>query len=73
MPLHEDAELYDVEIMNGGTVVRTVEDLISPAWTYTAAMQIVDFGGLQTSVTFRAYQISGSVGRGTPALSTVSK
>lgn len=64
VPLSEDSELYDVDIMNGSTVVRTISNLTAPTAIYTAAMQNADFGSTQTSVTARVYQKSGQVGRG---------
>lgn len=70
VPLNEDAELYELEILNGGTVVRTVTGLTSPAFTYTDAMQVADFGATQWSVTFRVYQMSTLYGRGTPGQAT---
>ncbi|MBX9456117.1 MAG: glycoside hydrolase/phage tail family protein [Rhizobium sp.] len=73
VPLNEDAELYDLEILSGITVVRTVEDIGTAEWVYSAAMQAADFGGPQISVTFRVYQISAAVGRGTSAAATVSQ
>jgi hypothetical protein len=74
IPLNEDTELYELEILNGSTVVREVTDLTTPAYTYTEAMQIADFGGAQTvSVKFRVYQMSAEVGRGIPAEETIAR
>lgn len=70
-PLGEASELYEVEIMNGGTVVRTITGLTSPAATYTAAQQTADFGTLQPSVSVRVYQISATVGRSVARAATV--
>ena len=64
VPLGETAELYDVEILNGASVVRTISGLTSPAFTWTAAMQTTDFGSGQSVVSWRVYQISDVVGRG---------
>lgn len=63
-PLGESAELYDVEIMNGASVVRSFLALTSPTATYTAAQQTTDFGSTQSSVSVRIYQLSAAVGRG---------
>jgi hypothetical protein len=71
IPLSEVSEEYEVEIMNGSTVVRTVTGLTSPAYTYSAANQTTDFGSGQTTLTFRVYQISDAVGRGFVASATV--
>ncbi|OBS10775.1 phage tail protein [Acidihalobacter prosperus] len=70
-PLGETSELYDLEILNGATVVRTLSSLSSPTYTYTAADQTADFGAAQTAVSIRVYQRSAAVGRGTAAIATV--
>ena len=68
VPLNEDVEAYDLEIVGpGGTVVRTVPGLSSPAWTYTAAAQTADFGAPQSSYRLNVYQLSALVGRGQAA------
>ncbi len=64
VPLNETSELYDVEIMNGATVVRSFLGLTSPTANYSAAQQTTDFGSAQASVSVKIYQISGAVGRG---------
>jgi hypothetical protein len=71
IPLSEVSEEYEVEIMNGVTVVRTFTGLSSATATYTAAQQTTDFGSGQTSITFNVYQISDAVGRGFVATATV--
>ena len=63
VPLGEDAEHYQVEIMNGSTVVRTLA-ATSPSTVYTAAQQVADFGNAQPSVSVRVSQVSPSYGRG---------
>jgi hypothetical protein len=69
-PLGEASESYSVDIMNGSAVVRTVATS-TPAITYTAAQQVTDFGGLQSSVTIKVYQLSAVVGRGYPGNATI--
>jgi hypothetical protein len=64
VPLTETAEAGEVDVLIGGTVVRTLT-VTAPAATYTAAMQSAD--GYAGAVTFRAYQLSPDVGRGWPA------
>ncbi|MEP2706248.1 MAG: hypothetical protein ABJQ71_22800 [Roseibium sp.] len=66
VPLNEDSERYDLEVLNGSTVIRTTAGLTSPAYTYSAADQITGFGSVQASLSVRVYQVSGTVGRGTP-------
>ena len=71
VPLNEDQEAYDLEVLSGGAVVRTVSGVLSPAWTYPAAAQVADFGGLQAAYTINVYQLSVLVGRGQVAQRTV--
>ena len=71
VPLDELAELYDVEIMNGGTVVRSFNGLTAPTLTYTAAQQSADWGAVPALFTVRVYQISARYGRGQRAVAVV--
>jgi hypothetical protein len=71
VPLDEDAELYDVEVLSGSTVLRTFSSLTSSAATYTAAQQTSDFGSLQASVSVKVYQLSTRYGRGAAAAGAV--
>lgn len=66
VPLGETTEAYDLEILNGTAVVRTVSGLTTPLFLYTAAMMVADFGGPVTTPRFRVYQI-GALGRGAAA------
>jgi hypothetical protein len=70
VPLNEESERYEVDILDGADVVRTIST-DSPAATYTAAQQIADFGSPQPSIAVRVYQISATVGRGRPAAATL--
>lgn len=70
VPLGEASENYSVDIMNGSTVVRTI-NAVTPTITYTAAQQTTDFGHLVNPVTINVYQLSGSVGRGYPGAATI--
>ena len=62
-PLGETSESYEIDIMSGSTVKRT---LTATAQTvnYTAAQQTTDFGAVQTTLSVRVYQMSATVGRG---------
>ncbi|HVY13306.1 MAG TPA: hypothetical protein VHB73_07065, partial [Alphaproteobacteria bacterium] len=71
VPLDEEAEIYDVEILDGATVVRSFEGLTSAEATYTAAEQAADFGSAQAAVDVKVYQISSRYGRGAAASATV--
>jgi hypothetical protein len=62
-PLGEDSESYEVDIMSGSTVIRTIA-VSSPTATYSAADQTSDFGSTQSSVTLKVMQISADIGRG---------
>ncbi len=64
VPLNEESEAYEVEIMDGADVVRTLTGLSSPTASYSAADQITDFGSEQSSVAVKIYQLSAVVGRG---------
>lgn len=66
VPLGETTEAYDLEILNGAAVVRTVPGLAVPSFLYTASMMAADFGGPVTTLRFRVYQI-GALGRGAAA------
>jgi len=70
IPLNEESERYEVDILNGSTVVRTIA-VTSPAANYTAAQQTADFGAPQSSVAVKVYQLSATVGRGWPAATTL--
>ena len=71
VPLNEESEAYEIDVMNGGDIVRTLTGMTSPSASYTAAQQIDDFGSAQPSVSIRVYQLSAIVGRGYPAEVTV--
>ena len=66
----EDIEAYEVDVVSGGTVLRTLS-AAAPAATYPAAQQVADFGAAQAAISLKVYQISQSFGRGTPRAATV--
>ena len=70
VPLGEIYEKYDIEILSGGTVIRTLTTDV-PELVYSASLQIDDFGSLQASLEVRISQISDSVGRGWPFVVTL--
>jgi hypothetical protein len=63
IPLGEDSEAYDIDIMSGSDVVRTL-GASAPSAVYPAAEQAADFGAPQPSYTLRIYQLSPVFGRG---------
>lgn len=74
-PLGESSEAYEVDIMNGSTVVRTISvsswSTDTPSTSYSASDQTTDFGSPQSSLTVKVYQLSGTVGRGYAATATI--
>lgn len=71
VPLNEESEAYEVDIMDGGTVVRTIE-VTSPNVTYTSSQQTADFGAPISTIKFRVYQMSATFGRGSRAEATIN-
>ncbi|MCB2081634.1 MAG: glycoside hydrolase TIM-barrel-like domain-containing protein, partial [Rickettsiales bacterium] len=70
VPLSEESEQYEVEILNGGSVVRMLTSTTTQV-EYTAAQQNTDFGSTQSNISVRIYQISALVGRGNVAAANV--
>lgn len=63
VPLGEDVERYEIDILSGGYVVRSLTTS-SPSTIYTAADQIADFGDPPSEITVRIAQLGASYGRG---------
>ncbi len=61
VPLGEDSESYQVQVLASGAVVRT-ETAIAPVWTYTAADQTAD--GISGAYSIQVAQISARFGPG---------
>jgi hypothetical protein len=70
VPLAEDGESYQVDILDGASVVRTIASS-TPVCTYTAAAQTADFGAPQGTLSVAVYQMSAAHGRGTPKFAVV--
>ena len=73
VPLAEEAEAYEVEILDGAAVVRTLATSTTSV-TYTAAQQVADWGALLgpgDTLAIRIFQLSALVGRGAPASVTL--
>jgi hypothetical protein len=70
IPLAEDAERYEIDILKGGAVLRS---LVSPqpSILYPAADEAADFGGPQTMLSLRVVQMSTVAGRGFERIVTV--
>jgi hypothetical protein len=69
VPLGEASEAYQIDILDGVNVIRTLA-ASSPSALYTNADEISDFGAPQSDLTFRVTQMSASVGRGFSAEAT---
>ncbi len=70
VPLAEEAEAYQVDILDGPSVVRTLT-ATTPTAFYPAADQITDFGSVQPVLDIRIYQLSAIIGRGSPLGATL--
>ncbi len=70
VPLGEDSERYEIDILSGATVVRTLS-VTTPTALYAAADELADFGVAQTSLSVRVVQLSATVGRGFAAETTL--
>ncbi len=66
VPLNEAVEAYEVEILQGSVVKRTLLTTETRA-LYANADELADFQSAQTSVSVRVMQISQTIGRGRPA------
>jgi len=66
VPPGETSETYQVDILSGTTVKRSVA-VTSPAYTYSAANQVVDFGTPPASLQLRVAQLDSG---GAPGLNT---
>lgn len=71
VPLSEESERYEVEIMDGSAVMHTITGLTGPTAVYSAAQQVVDFGAPQSSILVNVYQLSAAVGRGYAGIATL--
>jgi hypothetical protein len=73
VPLAEELEAYEVEILDGATVKRVLSTATTSA-VYTAADQTADWGaplGPGDTLDIRIYQLSALVGRGAPKTVTL--
>lgn len=74
VPLAEEVEAYEVEILDGPAVKRTLA-AASTSVVYTATQQTADWGaplGPVDTLTVRIFQLSALVGRGAPKTVTLS-
>ena len=74
MPLVEETEAYEVEILDGATVKRVLSVTTTSA-VYTAAQQTADWGAMHgpgDTLDVRIFQLSALVGRGAPKTVTLT-
>ena len=74
VPLGEELEAYEVEILDGATVKRVLSTATTSA-VYTAAQQTADWGaplGPGDTLDIRIFQLSALVGRGAPKTVTLT-
>ncbi|WIY52466.1 glycoside hydrolase TIM-barrel-like domain-containing protein [Devosia sp. YIM 151766] len=73
IPLGEEAEAYEVDILDGASVLRTLSSA-SPSVVYTGAEQSSDWGaplGTGAALDIVIYQFSPAYGRGSPFITTL--
>jgi hypothetical protein len=70
VPLAEQRELYDVQVLNGASVVHSWR-VNGPTVTYSAAEQSADFGVLPANLSISITQLSDLVGPGKPLVRTI--
>ena len=74
VPLAEELEAYEVEILDGTAVTRVLSTTTTSA-IYTAAQQTADWGGPLDpgdTLDLRIFQLSALVGRGAPKTVTLT-
>jgi hypothetical protein len=74
VPLAEELEAYEVEILDGATVKRVLSTTTTSA-VYTAAQQTADWGAPLDpgdTLDIRIFQLSALVGRGAPKTVTLT-
>jgi len=70
VPLSEEREAYEIDILSGQSVVRTLYSQ-QPQTTYTSAEEIADWATPRVELDIAVYQISTAFGRGSANQSTV--
>jgi hypothetical protein len=71
VPLAESSERYEIDILDGATVKRTLA-AGTPSLLYSSAEELADFGIIQSSLSIRAYQLSATIGRGHAAMAVLN-
>lgn len=71
VPLGEANERYEIDILDGVTVKRTLPSA-EPSVLYANADEIADFGAAQSALSIRVFQMSATIGRGHAAEATLT-
>jgi hypothetical protein len=74
VPLYEDREAYEIEILDGATVKRRLK-VNAPEAIYAVSDQLADWGALLgpgDTLDIRIFQLSALVGRGAPKTVTLT-
>jgi hypothetical protein len=64
IPLSENSEAYEIDILDGTDVLRTITVTGTNLFTYTGAEIAADGGAVGVPPSYNAYQMSDAVGRG---------
>ena len=71
IPLGEDVERYEIDIIDGGVVKRTIVTS-TPSVVYAAGDEIADFGAPVATLDLGIQQMSATAGRGFPLVVTLA-
>ncbi len=63
IPLGEESEAYEADVLNGASVVRTLSST-APQMLYPTAQELADFGIAQAQIDVAIFQMSAMAGRG---------
>ena len=68
----EASHAYEIDVIIGATVVRTISVTAAESVLYTKDQIITDNGGITATMTFAIYQLSATVGRGLAATASLA-
>lgn len=73
-PSGETISSYELDIYDAAysTVKRTITSA-TPSFSYSGALQVLDFGTIQGTVYVKGYQLSATVGRGYPLVASLNR
>lgn len=70
MPIGETEEAYEVDILDGAAVKRTISTG-TPQATYSVSDQVADFGSAHGHYNVAIYQVSPTFGRGSALFAVI--